>query len=116
MKTRIKIACDFCSIELVLVQTDVTKLSDNFVSGQALCFNLYPGTKIRNFFFVRMKYIKKRLPFKFLKINAILFIFCGQNKIANGDMRSDCFSQHMSYILNTYHMLLMASTASEMQK
>ena len=88
MKTRIKIACDFCSIELVLVQTDVTKLSDNFMSGQALCFNLYPGTKIRSFFFARMKYIQKRLHFKFFKINAILFIFCGQNKIASGHVRT----------------------------
>ena len=86
MKTRIKIACDFCSIELVLVQTDVTKLSDNFMSGQALCFNLYPGTKIRSFFFCKNEVHLETPVFQILENKCYSFHF--QNKIASGNVRT----------------------------
>ena len=86
MKTRIKIACDFCSIELVLVQTDVTKLSDNFMSGQALCFNLYPGTKIGSLFFCKNEVHLETPVFQILENKCYSFHF--QNKIASGNVRT----------------------------
>jgi len=58
------------------------------MSGQARCFNLYPGTKILSFVFVRMIYIQKRQYFEFLKINAIVFIVCAQNQLASENMRT----------------------------
>ena len=84
------------------MQMDITKLSNNFMLEQALCFNLYPSTKVLSFVFVRMKYILKLLYFKFLKINAILFIVCTQNKISGKCVHIDCFSQHVlqNYIFN----------------
>ena len=68
------------------MQTDVTKLSDNFMSGQALCFNLYPGTKIRSFFFCKNEVHLETPVFQILENKCYSFHF--QNKITSGNVRT----------------------------
>ena len=50
-----------------------------------------------------MKYIYKRLYFKFLKINVILFIASAQNEIASGNMHTliALFNTYLTFLVRT---------------
>ena len=85
------------------MQTDVTKL-DRFMPGQALCFNLYPGTKILSFVFCKNEVHLETPVFQILENKCYSFHFCAQNKITSENIHS------LIALVNTYLTFLIRTT------
>ena len=99
----------FCSIELVFVQTDVTKLSDNVMPGQALAFKFclfVPRYKNPKLHFCKHEIHLETPLFQVLKNKWYSFhCLCSEQNNKWKYAHIGCVSQHVSYVVNGIHCI-----------